>query len=235
MRQSGCAWSGLVLGIVSSGCVISQGPLEAKIWCLGEPPAQVIKAMVQRPGFLEPVAKRGVIVGFEGLVTNNLRLYAHDFGVLYGPHFTVFMGEDHRRFVPDRFWSSRQRSEVLTVWSFSNGNSVLGLGGRNGFLQRLEREKVKVDLLVLFEDTWGGPIPSNVRGVINICTKDCLSGRPVGPDRLGNSETWVVNVVLADLDHSRLPLFTDGERSAYEEFTRCLYTGLILAALDAAE
>lgn len=227
-------WGGLMMAFWAAGCV-SRGPERAQINWLGEPPAEVRRVSREQPPAFEPVEARGVLVGFEGLITNNLRLYAHDFGVRYGRRFTLLMGEDHRHFVPTCFWTSREPDEVLMVWSFSNGNSVLGLGGRNGFLERLKREGVRVDLLVLFEDTWGGPIPGNVRGVINIYTKDLLAGRPVTYQRLANPETWVVNVCFDRLDHSRLPLFTGGTQSSYEEFARQLYTGLILAALDAVE
>lgn len=224
---------GCLVGVVvlAAGCV-SRGPEVAKISVIGQPPPSVLAAIVDSRAIkLEPVETRGVIVGFNGLVTRFLEHYAGDLEARYATKLRLVMARDLPN-VSDGFWLERQtRRETIVVMGFSNNRSFFGLGGRNAFLTKLARLGVPVNLLVLFDDVWEGEIPENVKGVINVHTGDLISGRAMTAKRLRGKETWVVNVHFRHLWHSRLPFLTGGA-SPYEEFTRRYYSGLILASLD---
>ncbi|MDD2690034.1 MAG: hypothetical protein PHT41_07800, partial [Candidatus Omnitrophica bacterium] len=230
-------FAAVVTLFILTGCV-SNGPLRIEMDSVSAP-KQLMAAMEEKQKPVVESKAKGVVFGFEGLIVDYMEEYLVYLTKNYLPNMNFYMAKGERaKSLEERLEIARQahrEHKLIVVISFSNSDSILGIGGRNSFIEKLEREGIPV-LQIIFDDTWDsrGIIHSNVIGVVNIRGRTpFFSGKRKDGRYLENPATWVVNIYL-NIEHVRLLLTPEraesnpAELEAIESYTRAIINAINL-------
>ena len=220
--------------VILSGCSMIGEKFDAETDATG-PVSPALKKVIEAPADVNIKSDLyGYAFGFEGFTSHNMRDYLVwlKSNRLVNMSYLMPVDNEENALTIARTFKDSRKNDIFVIFSYSCGDSFVGIGGKNGFIDKLDKINIPVDALIMFDNNWPPyRIPKGVRYVIHVRQKGLLGGKEIAIEDLENKQTIKIDMRVKGIGHLGFPL-----PSSHAEENELLasneYTSLIIRVLD---